>query len=472
MIAVADIAQRLRQTLELARLSPFNTATAEGRSKERHRRMLISTLTSALAKAVSIATALISVPLTLHYLGPERYGMWLTISSFIAILSFADLGLGNGLLNRVAAAHGKDDRATIRRYVSSGFGMLSLIATVILVVFATSFRLVPWDKLFNLSDPLARSEAGPAMAVFIGCFALSIPAAIVQKVQAGLQNGFLASLWQCLGSVLALGGIIVATHFRLGLPWLVLAFVGAPLIAAILNSLVFFRMQPDIAPSLSDFSIEAARHTAKTGLLFLLLQVVAAASYSSDPLIIAHLLGPAAVPQYSVPERMFSLVGMVIAMGLAPLWPAYGEAISRADHKWVRQTLVRSLCLSVGLAAVGSSLIAFAGPTLLRFWVGSAIHATPALLAGLAIWKVIEAGGNSIAMFLNGAHVVRFQVILSSITGAAILGLKFFLVGIMGVPGTVWATIIGFSLFAVVPLLFRVSKIVSATGGIQNAAQP
>lgn len=472
MIAVADVNRRIQQTLELVRLTPFSTTTEDGRSKERHRRVLFSTLMSALAKAVSIATALISVPLTLHYLGTERYGMWLTISSFITILSFADLGLGNGLLNRVAAAHGQDDRTAIRSYVSSGFGMLSLIAAIILIVFTAIYQAFPWHRLFNLSDPLARSEAGPAMAVFIVCFALTIPATIVQKVQIGLQNGFLASLWQCLGSALALGGVIAATHLQLGLPWLVLAFVGAPLLVAILNNLVFFRSQPDIAPRPSAFSMEAARHTAKAGLLFLLLQVVAAASYSSDPLIISHVLGPAAVPQYAVPERMFSLVGMVIAMGLAPLWPAYGEAISRGDHKWVKQTLVRSLCLSVGLAAVGSSLIAIAGPTLLRLWVGSAIHATPALLAGLAIWKVIEAGGNSIAMFLNGAHVVRFQVIVSSITGLAILALKFFLISLMGISGTVWANIIGFTLFAAVPLILRVFRIVAVTGGALNAAHP
>lgn len=465
MIAVADTSRRLRRLLELVRFTPFDTATAEGRSKERHRRMLFSTLASALAKAVSISTALISVPLTLHYLGPERYGMWLTISSFITILSFADLGLGNGLLNRVAAAHGQDDRAAIKCYVSSGFGMLSFISAIILTVFAATFQIVSWQKLFNLSDHLAQSEAGPAMAVFVICFALSIPAAIVQKVQIGLQNGFLASIWQCLGSALALAGVIVATHFRLGLPWLVLAFVGAPLIAAIINSLIFFcRLQPDIAPTPKAFSVEAARHTAKTGLLFLLLQIVAAASYSSDPLIISHLLGPSAVPQYSVPERMFSLVGMVIAMGLAPLWPAYGEAISRADHDWVKKTFTRSLCISIGAASLGSAIIALAGPALLKLWVGSVIHATPALLIGLAIWKVIEAGGNSIAMFLNGAHIVRFQVIVASITGVAILSLKFYLVGIMGVAGTVWATIIGFTIFAVAPLIFRVSKIIESTG--------
>jgi O-antigen/teichoic acid export membrane protein len=458
-----EIVRRLLQSRRLLRLTAFDTTTAEGRSDERHRRMLFSTLASVAAKLISISVALISVPLTLHYLGAERYGMWMTMSSFIAILSFADLGMGNGLLNLISSANGKDDRAAIQRYVSSGFGMLSLIAAVILAGFWISYSFVPWERLFNVRSPLAEAEAGPAIAVFAVCFALSIPAAIVQKVQIGLQNSFVASMWQGLGSLLALAGVLVATHLQLGLPWLVLAFVGAPLVAAIGNSLLYFTvLHRDIAPTSAGFSSSVAHSTARSGLLFLLLQVVAAASFSSDPLVISHLLGPAAVAQYSVPERMFSVIGMVIAMGLSPLWPAYGEAISRADHAWVKTAFIRSLSIAMGMAATGAILVALAGPTLLRLWVGPSIHATPLLLIGFAIWKVIESGGNSVAMLLNGAHVVRFQLIVSTITGVAVLALKFLLVKHIGIPGTVFATITGYLIFSLVPNVIKVRSILNS----------
>lgn len=462
MTLVADLSRRFSQSRDLLRLTPFATDTAEGRSKERHRRMLFSSLASAVARAISIVAALISVPLTLHYLGAERYGMWLALSSFLALLSFADLGLGNGLLNRIAAAHGQDDRIAIRGYVSSGFGMLTLIAMCILTIFWIAYPFVPWSGLFNVSDPVARAEAGPAIAVFAVCFALSIPAAIVQKVQVGLQESFVASVWQGLGSVLALVGVIAATWLQLGLPWLVLAFLGGPLVAAVLNSLIFFlRHQADIAPRPAAFSASLAVQTLRTGLLFLVLQVVAAASYSSDPLIIAHVLGPAAVPQYAVPERMFSLVGMVIALGLAPLWPAYGEAISRGDHAWVRKTVLRSIALAMGVAAIGSTILALAGPTLLHFWVGSAIQATPLLLGGLAVWKIIEAGGGSIAMFLNGAHVVRSQVAMAAFTAVSAVLMKFILLPIFGVAIAPVSMIASYVLFTAIPSVFIITRMIS-----------
>ena len=47
------------------------------------------------------------VPLTIHYINPTRYGIWLTVSSIIGWVSFFDIGFGNGLRNKFAEALAK-----------------------------------------------------------------------------------------------------------------------------------------------------------------------------------------------------------------------------------------------------------------------------------------------------------------------------------------------------------------------------
>ena len=459
--ATQRLIERWAQLRALVRLQPFDTSTEAGRAQERHRRVALTALASALAKIISVGTALISVPLTLHYLGPERYGLWMTISSLVAILAFADLGIGNGMLNAISAAHGRDDRAAIRGYVSSGFYVLSAVALGLLLLFAAAYQHVPWPALFNVKTDIARSEVGPAVAVFFTCFALAIPVAIVQRVQMALQRGFLASLWQCLASTLGLIGVLVAIHHEAGLPWLVLAFVGAPLLVAAMNSLVFFgRMQPEIAPVRAAASRDAAAYLLRTGVLFLVLQVVAAVTYASDNLIIAHLLGAPAVADYAVPERMFSLITMVLAMVLAPLWPAYGEAIARGDVEWVRRTLRRSVTIAVSLSALVSAALVMLGPWLIHAWVGTAVLPSLLLLVGLAAWKTVEAGGSALAVFLNGAHVVRLQVVMAIATAASALPLKIYLVNNIGVAGAVWATVVCYSLLTALPTLVLLPRLV------------
>jgi O-antigen/teichoic acid export membrane protein len=455
-----NIARRVR---DIALPSAGGGTNEETRANERHRRILWSTLASVGARLASVATTFFSVPLTLNYLGSERFGMWLMLSSFLSLLSFADLGIGNGLLTRVAAASGRDDKLGIREDVASAYAALGLASVGMIALFWSIFPVVQWGQLFNVADKVALAEAGAAAAVFATCFALSIPAQIAAKVQTGLQGGYVPALWQCGGNLIGLAAVLAAIHFELGLPWLVLAFMGSPLAANAAFSLTFFLVQhPELRFRWQDISSRAATQIIRTGWIFLVLQIVAAASYSTDPLLISHLLGPELVPAYSVPAQMFSALGLIISMALAPLWPAYGEAISRADHRWAHKTLLRSLVASVIVAGIGAALIAILAPTLLRLWVGPAIQAGPALLLGLAAWRVLDAAGNAVGMFLNGAQAIRLQAIVAVLSGMGILALKFLLIPAWGVAGGIWATVFGFTVFAVVPLTLAARRLLPA----------
>ena len=442
-----------RATVALLRAQPQDLDDPEARSRERRRRVILSAIASAMAKVLSVTTVLISVPLTLNYLGSERYGMWMTISSLIAMLSFADLGMGNGLLNSIAHAHGRGDLHAIRRFVSSGFTILTVVACFVLIAFALAYPWLTWSRLFNAHSVLAQSEAGPALATFVVLFALNIPLGVVGRVQTGLQRSFSASLWQCAGSILALICMLVVIYLQAGLPWLVAAAFGAQSIAAALNTAHFFgRSRSDLRPRYQDVCRVSIKHIATTGSLFLILQVVAAVAYASDNLVIAQLLGASAVTEYAVPEKLFGLIAMALAIMLTPLWPAYGEALARGDVQWVRSAFGRSLLIALGVASAFSLVLVVCAPRLISLWLGHSVNPPMLLLVGLGLWKIVEAGGNAVAVLLNGANVVRVQIIIAILTGICALTLKIVLVGYIGIAGTVWASIIAFSLISVIPL--------------------
>ena len=129
--ATTDLLSRLAV---LATLRSFDLSTTEGRANERMRRILISAVAAAAGKALSVLSALISVPLTFRYLGPERFGVWMIISSFSILFSFADLGIGNGIMTAVASANGTNDRISQRSTISSGYSFLISIAALIMIV--------------------------------------------------------------------------------------------------------------------------------------------------------------------------------------------------------------------------------------------------------------------------------------------------------------------------------------------------
>ena len=434
-------------------------ATEDGRARDRYRRVVLTAGTSALAKVITITASLVTVPLALHYLGPERYGIWMVISSFTMMLAFADMGLGNGIVNAIAREHGLDNRVMIREIVSSGYCILSLVGLVILLAFALGYPFIPWSRLFNVRSPQAIAEAGPALATFMVCFALVIPLTLVQKVQIALQQGFVSGIWQCAGSLLGMIGLLLVVWFGAPLPWLVAALAGAPLLMAIANSLHFFlRAGRDIAPSPACVSTTAIRTAAGTGLQFFVLQLVVSLAYGFDTMIIAQTNGASAVAAYSVPERLFGIISMLLTIVMAPLWPAYGEAIARGDKQWVKRTLARSLYVAVGVSSVLSLSLVVFGPMLIRLWVGTAVAPSMMLLIGLALWKVVEAAGNTVAFYMNGANELRFQIAIAIICGGVMFGLKIWLVERLGIAGIPVAATIAFVLCAGIPTTIFVAR--------------
>jgi len=144
----------------LVHLRPFETATEGGRSKERLRRAGLTTIAAGIAKAIGLLASLISVPLTYRYLGPERYGIWMVLISIIAAMSFADLGIGNGLINAVSEAYGKDDRRLAQQHVTSALALMLCIAAFLAVAGAVAYPFLPWARLLNVRSAAAAAVIG------------------------------------------------------------------------------------------------------------------------------------------------------------------------------------------------------------------------------------------------------------------------------------------------------------------------
>lgn len=429
------------------------------RAATRNRRAAVTGGTAVLARAVQVGTSLITVPLTIHYLGNERFGLWMAISSVLAMANFADFGLGNGVLNTVAEAYGKDDIHGVRRAISSGFAVLSAVAVLLFAGFLILYPLISWADAFRVRSELARAEASPALLVFAFCFVLNIPLDLVQRAQLGLQQGFRTNLWQLCGSMAGLAGVIAGIRLHRGLPLLVAALAGGPVLATALNTLQFFAVgRPDLRPRWQMVSREGIHQIGRLGGLFFLLQIVVAVSFSADNFIVARLLGAASVPDYSIPQRMFALISMMVAMLVTPLWPAYGEAISRGDTPWVRRTLVRSLWAILALASAASLVLLLLGPRLILWWVGPQVHPTALLLVGLALWTVMDCCGNTLAMFLNGAGIMRAQIAIASIFGVACLVAKVYLTHRFGVAAVPWATLLTYLSLVAIPYAIYVPR--------------
>lgn len=460
MSVLGQAAARVRQLRRLVRLRPFDTTTAEGRADERHRRALLAAFASALAKAIVILSALVTIPLTIDYLGIERFGLWMTVASLIALMSFADMGLGNGLLNAVADADGKTDAESIRRYISSAFIALVCIAIVVAIVFALVVPAIDLPRLFKIRSAIAASEVYPAVFAFVAIFAISIPASIVQKVQLGLQMGLRSNVWQAGGSLLSFVAILLVIWFKGGVPWLVLASAGIPVVVLIASSLDFFlRSHRHLAPRFANVGRTEFSRLARTGLLFFFLQLSAALAFASDNLIIANVLGQAAVAEYAVVNKLFEAVLLLLGVMVFPLWPAYAEAKARNDIAWIERTMLRALVLTFLYVSGAGIFLLMSGRWLLEIWVGETIGYSLGLFSALVVWTILRGLGLTHSMFLNGLGAIKSQLVVALLFAASSLVMKWYLASRFGLNGVLLALISTYFIFAFVPLAFTTRRI-------------
>lgn len=446
-------------------LTPCDVSTGEGRAAERRRRIALSAAATLAARLLSVLVSFLTVPLTIGYLGNERYGLWLTVSSVVGMIGFADLGIGNGLLTKVADADGRGDREELRRLVSSAFFMLLGVASLLATTTLIAAPFIDWASVLGVTGPAARAEVRSALLLLTLNWYVSMPFSVVQRVQNGLQAGYASTLWTMAGTLLSLAGLLAATTLRAGLPGLIVAISGIPTLVIIANFAWYFaRERPDARPSLSAYERSRATSLLRLGALFTVLQLAGALAYASDNVVIARSLGAEAVPGLAVPAKLFALLSIPVAMVTGALWPAYGEARARGDHEWMRRTLRRSIQSSVLLSIAGGAVLLAVGPPLLRLWTRGSVNAKADVLVPLAIWTCLSVWGQVVAAYLNGVGQIRAQTIAAVLMASSAYGLKLALVTRLGPGGVVWATVVAYVLFAFLPLSWVVRGVLRSTG--------
>lgn len=457
-------AQRLAQISERIKHSfhPNHPRPDLGTDERGRRRLLRAGLTGAATlggRGVVFLCSILSLPLVSHYLGKERFGLWLTLIALINWYSLADLGLSNRIVNLLSTADGQDDHQRAQFTVSNALFMAGGLALLLLALFAAIIPFVDWATVFNVSSAQARTEATAAFAIIMLCFLLRILASTVSSIYTAYQEGYLYQVWTAVGSFSSLLGLILAVWNEAGLPALAAAFCGGLLFGEFLAAYFLFVVhRPDLRPAIRLFHWKEAKGILFSGFEFWIAQISTVMLFQTDLLIIARVSGASAVSGYGVSLRLLSLIGAVQSAFTTPLWSAYSEALARKDLPWMRHTYRRSIVWGLVWSVSASVLIAFAAGWLFRMLVTSDIQPDARLLLPMIITEVINSIGRASAMFLNGIGAIRAQAIFAPVAGILNLVLSWILGTAWGPPGVAWATAISLGLYlltVVQPDVFR-----------------
>ncbi len=440
-----SIGTSIRQTLRTAtsvRTKGHDLDTTEGRSAERYRRAALASWVNIASRVIYTGVLFIAIRVVANSTTSTELGLWLLLVGAVALVGFADFGIGNGLLNVVADAHGRDDIHQVRQAISSAFVALISVSVVIGAGFWALAPHIPWNSFLNISG-IPEQETSDALRIFVLCIVVGLPLGISQRVRHALQEGWIANLWLAIGSLISLVLIVATDLSDASIADRVAAMLVGPPIAFLVDSVILFGYgRRDLRPRWSEVTTTATWNILRQGSMFFLLATVAAFSYEADSLIISHYLGADQVETYAVPFRLFALAPSLVLVVVTPLWPAYGEAIARGDLGWVHRTVRRTLVVAALLTGPVSIILFFTSPWIISVWIGGEISPPSAVLAGLALWAVLNGVSTALAMFFNGAGILRLQVAMAIVMGGMNVIVSIRLVQTIGVAGPIWGTVL------------------------------
>lgn len=363
------------------------------------------------AKGIDALVYLLLVPVTLGYLNPYEYGIWLTLNSLLMWINSFDIGLGNGLRNKLAEAVAKDDKELARAYVSTTFFMLILI---VLGIFAISSAVFPFVDCYSIlnTDATKVGQLNEIVYVSFLLFCLNFVFNFVGHVYMALQLPAVNNFLVMLGHLLSLVVIYVLTKTTDGsLMAVAVVYSAAPVAVYIAAYPVTFSiLYKYLSPTYRAFKREYLRSLMNIGVQFFLLQLSAIVLFTLSNLIISHMFGPESVTPYNIAFRYFSIVSFIMTLVTAPMWAATTDAYAKGDIAWITKS-IRDLRRMLYVVAVGIAVMVLISQPVYHIWVGDEVHIPYSVSMLMGVYFFILIWSLSYSNFLNGLGKLRIQTI-------------------------------------------------------------
>jgi O-antigen/teichoic acid export membrane protein len=420
-------------------------------------------------KGISIAISFVIVPVTIQYIGPYQYGIWVTISSLVAWLSFFDIGFSGGLKNKFIESIAANNTKLARTYVSTTYAILGLIIGIVWILAAVISFFLNWNVILNIPK---EEIDGLTFVVLIALtnFCYQFILRIIVTLLNAIQKPAIASLFDTLSQLLNAILIILLIQFTTGsLINLVLVMSISGLTVLGLGNLYFYlhdlrSYRPSI--KLVDFSI--SKDIMSLGIKFFLLQIVSIVIYQTNNVIITNVLGPLDVTVYNIAYKYMYVISMIYAIILTPFWSAFVEANSRNDYIWMKKATANLRLLFLAICGLGL-LMVFISPLFYKYWIRETVKIPWIITFLMLIYHITNIWGSLHTQLLAGFGKIKLQVIFSMICGIINIPIVITLCRLWGLQGIVLGNIFVFILFGSWFGFIQVNKLLNKSAkGIWN----
>lgn len=406
--------------------------------------------------AAPLVFAVAAIPILLHAVGEEKFGIFMLAWGVVGFSSLMDLGIGRATTHELSKRQGGETTGTPHQIFVTAERMAwasGLVGTlgIVLLLQLGAYRLLNYSP--DLGGDIIRSG---------WIVALTMPLHVVSAMYRGVNEAYgqyrgISAVRIALGVANFLFPAIVS-YFTTNLTAIVATLLISRLLALVAFRILAVRqIAPDGANEEKSgrFRRETARNLLSFGLWNTVSSVLSPLMLQSDRFIIGSVLTVAAVSAYAVPYEVATKLLIIPGAVTTVLFPSITAGLVR-DRGEALSTYWRWFSLTVGLMVIVSVAFLLAAPWLLSLWLGSALPEGSVMVARIIAVGLIPYTIGSLMVSLVHANRRPDVTAKSHLVQAPVyLILSYWAIQTYGVTGAAAAWTIRISVDAAILLIWQ-----------------
>ena len=392
------------------------------------------------------------IPLFIKFLEESEYGIWLTVFSTLTWINLFDLGIGNGLRNKLSECFVRNDIKQIKLYIGSSIAFFSFFLIIFYCLFLISSTLFDFRTFFNTTD-YTEDYFFKVLHIILISILLDVLFKILDSVSYATHKSFIPKLRVLVKNFLILCSLYLILFFNIDenklLNLSIIYLVAGVFVNAIFLLIIFWNKR-DIIPSFKQISFSEFKPLADLGLKFFVIQFGALVIFSTDNFIIINYLGPEQVTQYNIISKIFLVLIIAQSFLMIPLWSAYTSKYEVKDFNWIKKALLKSIYFSILLSIFGV-VILFMGKFILMFWLNDDSYFDKTLFLSFLIYTFFRLWSSNFSTLYNGIGRLKLQMVCVIIGAIINIPLSIFFIKYLelGSSGVILASTISLLFFSV-----------------------
>ena len=318
---------------------------------------------------INTVVMVVAYPIYLHFLGYEKYGVWLVLATVLSFAQLGNLGIGQAVMKLVAEDYGRNDIKGIQRYVTTALIMLSVSGIIVLlVILAFKIQII---ALFKLNDENAEMAAW--LLPYIGI--LSLYVFTVQTLNAtlsGLGRMDLANYIQSIGKIAAIAVAAVLLYNGRGIESLLIGNMISYAFIQVASLIYIRRIAAIRLLRLDNLDVQRGKHLLRFGGTVFGGSLISMFLSPFNKIMLSRYAGVSTIPVYEIAYNGSMQIRALFEAGLRAMMPEIsriGANMTSHAKDRISQLNYRAMKLIFLFGIPIYGILAIFGPLLLRLWL-------------------------------------------------------------------------------------------------------